>query len=357
MVTLRARLGRPARIAYLIDPRFAGGTSSAVAQELRVASRVARVSVHGIQSTIFQAQAISPQVEAALADLDLTMHWDNTEISADVVVVHNPLFLRGIGALGARIVARHLVVVAHENFLQPGDNEAFDIAHCLGVLDRATLAMRKSVAPISANNRCTVVQWWQSKGFPDWSVLPTDWFNICEFPLVQPTSAPADRRGRHSRPGFEKFPGVAAMDHCFPRHADANVLLGADTFITDGFHRPHWQMHAFKSMDVADYFDQIDFMVYFTSPSWRESFGRTLAEGIAAGKVVISDQSTASTFGGAVVAALPQEVDGIISDFVGNPAQYADHVRLAQGKLKAFSGMAFLRVLEGALAGPAESAA
>jgi hypothetical protein len=36
--------------------------------------------------------------------------------------------------------------------------------------------------------------------------MAEDWINICDFPFAPPTPAPRDRRGRHSRPGFEKFP-------------------------------------------------------------------------------------------------------------------------------------------------------
>ena len=52
-----------------------------------------------------------------------------------------------------RIVARKLVVVAHENFLRPGGEESFDVGKCLGQIDRAALALNKAIAPISPWNR------------------------------------------------------------------------------------------------------------------------------------------------------------------------------------------------------------
>ena len=85
----------------------------------------------------------------------------------------------------------------------------------------------------------------------------------------------------------------------------------------------------------------IDFMVYFTAPTLRESFGRVLAEGIAAGKVVISDPGTASIFEGAVVAANPQGVDKQIARFLSDPARYRLQVELAQTGLKVFSADRF----------------
>ncbi len=72
------------------------------------------------------------------------------------------------------------------------------------------------------------------------------------------------------------------------------------------------QFLPFRGIDVDEFFEAIDFVIYFTSPTWRESFGRVLAEAIAAGKIVISDEQTASSFGGAVISATPKEVDNVI---------------------------------------------
>jgi glycosyltransferase involved in cell wall biosynthesis len=98
-------------------------------------------------------------------------------------------------------------------------------------------------------------------------------------------------------------------------------------------------------------------MVYFTAPTSRESFGRVLAEGIAAGKVVITDPDTASIFGDAVVAARPDEVDAVVAAFVADPARYARHVARAQSRLAAFSAESFLRIHGPAAIPPAEAAA
>jgi hypothetical protein len=339
-------LSLPFRIAYVIDPRFSGGTSAAVAAELREVSRAGRIRVHAIRSGMFGAQPVSPLIEAALADAGLPLIWDAPEIAADLVILHNPLFLKRDRALNTRIIARHLVVVTHENLLRPGGVEGFDAGHCLAVIDRASLALRKSLAPISAQNRTTVAAWLAGRPTSGWGILAEDWPNICDFAPLAPTPAPADRRGRHSRPGFEKFPGPAEMDLCFPAHARSNVILGADTFLKDGTSRPHWRMLPYRSMPVSEFMTHLDFMVYFTSPRWRESFGRVLAEGVAAGKVVISDPATAATFQGSVIGAQPAEVDAIIAGFLQTPARYRDHVLQAQALLGAFSAREFRRMFD-----------
>jgi hypothetical protein len=100
-------------------------------------------------------------------------------------------------------------------------------------------------------------------------------------------------------------------------------------------------MLPFKALPLPDYFGMIDFLVYFTSATWRESFGRVIAEGIAAGKVVISDSATAKTFGGGAIAAAPHEVDSVTAKLVQEPTRYRDHVLQAQRGLEVFSQGAF----------------
>ena len=329
-------------IAYIIDPRFPGGTSSAVASELAVTTKLARVSVHAISSKMFKGRDVAPQLGAALNDLHLDLIWDAKSISADVVIWHNPSFLKFQQAVETKIVANHLILVAHENFLRPQQVEGFDVGKCLDQIDRASLALKKSIAPISPYNRSTIVDWFRQNPMSlKWPLLKDDWFNICEFERVAPVARPTDRRGRHSRPGFEKFPSLADMDACFPKQAQSNVILGADTYLSEGLRRAHWQMIPFRGMEVARFFEMIDFMVYFTSPTWRESFGRVLAEAVSAGKVVISDANTASVFDGAIVPGAPADVDRIIGEFIADPARYRAHVAQAQVRLKAFSATAF----------------
>ena len=334
-------------IAYVIDPRFAGGTSSAVARELRVLAAMGLpITVCAITSAMFHGSDIAPVLAETLEDIGCPLVWDPSVITADTVLLHNPAFLKFDTQFTPRILARQLIVITHENFLRPGGAEGFDVAHCLSLIDRRTLAQRKSLAPISAWNRHTVEGWRaQNPAHCHWSLQPEDWFNICDFDLVPPTPRPRDRRGRHSRAGYEKFPALADMDACFPASAQANVLLGTDTFLADRLHRPHWRMIPFRGMNVADFFDEIDFHVYFTTATWRESFGRVLAEALAAGKLVISDPDTARVYDGGVVGARPEQVDDLIAGFVQNPARYQEQVRRGQDVLRRFSSDHFGAVL------------
>lgn len=335
----------PARIAYAVDLRFPGGTSAAVAAELRAVTGMARVRVHPIQSRMFRDRPVSPRLAECLARLGIETAPPDETIRGDLVILHNPACLKFQSEAGFRIVARHLVVVTHENFLRPGDAPSFDVAGCLGQIDRASLCARKSLAPISAVNRASVETWARQNDLPaGWDLLPEDWFNICDAPMQPATARPRDRRGRHSRPGLEKFPSLRDLMRCFPAHAESNVILGADLLMKLPDLPAHWRLYPFGGLDLARYFEMIDFLPYFTSPLWRESYGRVLAEGVAAGKVVLSDPQTAAGFDGAVVATSPAGVDAIIARMIADPGLYRAQV-LAGQEIIARRGPAQFRAL------------
>ena len=339
------------QITYVIEPRFSGGTSAAVAAELRVAVELGQVVIHAITSTTFGAdQHVAPVLRQVIEELQIPLIWDAPRISADVAILHNPSFLKFQNALNARIFARDLIVVTHENFLRPGGEDGFDVAGCLAQIDAASLALRKTLAPISPYNRQTIESWLAaSRVARHWQVLDADWFNICPSEIRDPCDRPQDRRGRHSRPGFEKFPAIAALDRCFPAHSQCNVILGADALLDTGVLRAHWTLLPFNAISVNEFFGMIDFFVYFTAPTWQESFGRVIAEALAAGKVVLTDPGTGKPFGDAVLGCRPRDVDGLISDFIDDPARYHAQVAKAHAVLDRYSALNFKKVLSAVL--------
>jgi hypothetical protein len=342
------------RIAYILDPRFPGGTSSAVAAELDVIHQHGRIVLHAQSTAMFKGTTIAPQLYEVIQRLDIPVVWDAPEIAADIAILHNPSCLRFQDQLNTRVIAHHLIVVAHENFLRPGGAQAFDVRKCMRQIEVSALAVSRTLAPISDWNRQTIIDWTAAHGgLQGWSLLDADWFNICDFDLLAPASQPRDRRGRLSRPGLEKFPSREVLQTCFPPSAECNVILGADALIMEQDAPLHWQLLAFRSMPVDRFLGMIDFMVYFTAPSFRESFGRVMAEAVAAGKIVISDPDTARNFDGAVLGAAPADVDTIIAGYIAKPERYRADVQRAQSKLQSFSPQAFadriLPVLSGSV--------
>jgi len=351
-------MSRRPSLALVLDPRFSGGTSSAVAREIAALSPVFDLQVAFIGSRMFgNGRSVHPGIAKALELAGVDATWDPPLVRAETAVFHNPSFLKYDDALRTRFNCTRAVVVAHENFLRPDGTEGFDVGKTLGLIAARLPPCPKVIAPVSPCNRRTVTAWLAGAGAGSalWDIAPVDWFNICDFVAVPPTATPRDRRGRVSRAGFEKFPDMAAMKLHFPASAEHCAILGADTFLLPGANPPaHWRLLPFGSADVSEFLATIDFFVYFTHPNWRESFGRVLAEAIAAGKVVITDRGTARTFGKSVIASDGHDLDRIIAGFVTAPRRYQTFVRAAQRRLSEYSSDAFRRVVCGYLQAEAQ---
>lgn len=287
---------------------------------------------------MFGERPVHSEIARALEDTGLDLLPEPPVVRADAIVLHNPSALRFADVLRPRLSAARVIVVTHENFLRPGDREGFDVGHCLGLVAARVSGGRQVLAPVSAANRRTVARWLGARPAAGWALAEDDWPNILDLPFAAPTARPRDRRGRHSRPGFEKFPGLAALEAQFPAHAERCAILGADTLLADRETLPgHWELLPFGAMPVAEFLGGIDVLVYFTNPLWRESFGRAIAEAIAAGKLVVTDPETAASFGPGVLGAADcgtgGDVDAIIAAHVADPGRYGAAVRRAQADL------------------------
>jgi hypothetical protein len=325
---------RRPRVALLVEPRFPGGTGSAVADEIRALAPVADLAVHGLSTRMFGERPVNPLLAAALEDVGHPLLPVPPVVRADTVVLHNPACLKNDEALVPRLSAARVVVVTHENFLRPGGGESFDVGHCLGLLSGRLAGAERLLAPVSGPNRATVAAWLAARPRSGWRLADGDWPNLCAAPFLQPPEAPRDRRGRHSRPGLEKFPGADALRQMFPPHAERCAILGADLLLREREALPrHWELLPFGAMPVGAFLEGIDFFVYFTNPLWRESFGRAIAEAIAAGRLVVTDPATAEPFGPGVIAAEPAGVDAVVAAHIAEPARYAESVRQAQQHL------------------------
>lgn len=291
-----------------------------------------------------------PHVDLArtCATLGIEIELGRKVISDDVIIYHNPSFLKFEKGPLPRLMCDHAIIVNHDNLLTPQGLENFDVSQCLALLDQALLCRRKTMVAVSPYNLDTINRW-MADNDADFEVSPIFWPNIIDLPLLEPNQAPSDRRGRHSRTGPEKFPPDSDMQQLFPPHAIYNGILGGDIFLGDDV-PAHWNVHGFRSIGVDQFLSMIDFFVYFTHPGLRESFGRVIAEAISAGKLVITDPATARNFGAGVIGCEVGQVNEIIQKFVAEPQSYVKQVKQAQSDLEAFSAARFLenaqRVME-----------
>ena len=334
------------RLALVLDPRFTGGTSAWAAADIRALAPFVRLSVVAIETAMFKGRRVHPAIEEAVEDLGIVLSWNPPVVHADTIVFYNPSCLRFDNRSTVRFSCARAFVVTLENFLRPNGSEGHDVAACLNILEASLVCRARYLAPVSPHNRRTVEDF-IARERREWALTPTNWLAVFDPVLTPPTRKPRDRRGRHSRPGLEKFPPLDTMLAHFPAHAERCAILGGDGYLLD---QPpdlaHWELLRFGEVTVADFLSGIDFFVYFTNPLWRESFGRVIVEAIAAGKVVITDPGTAATFGDAVVASDGEDVDRIIRGFIADPRSYVSFVEAAQERLAQFKPAAFVEGLK-----------
>lgn len=333
------------RLSLVIDPRFSGGTSSAVARELYALAGHVSLRVYALETAMFRGRSVNPVLQSALDTLGLELEWNPKVIQSTFVAFHNPSCLKFNRELDLKIICDSAYVVTHENFLRPDGTLGFDVDLCLGLLDKALLCRHQILAPVSQYNAAVIENWMlhhPAVSHP-WQLAELHWFNICDFTARAPNPSPQDHRGRHSRAGFEKFPPLDVMYRHFPAHAKRCTILGGDSLLLDRESIPdHWTVIPFGTMPVDAFLNEIDFFIYFTHPQLRESFGRVIAEAIAAGKVVITDCGTAATFGAAVIGSDGSDIDDIITNFIEHPAEYENFVAKAQESLVRFQPATFI---------------
>jgi len=264
------------------------------------------VRVAALRTRMFADRPLHIELARTCADLGIEIELDLKTIADDVIVFHNPSFLKFETGDLPRLMCDFALIVNHENLLTPQGLEGFDVGHCLGLLDEALLCRQAQMAAVSPYNRSTIENWQATQDNP-WQIAPALWPNIIDLPRANPNARPQDRRGRHSRVGAA-----------------------------------YWHIHKFRSLSVDRFLSMIDFFVYFTHPALQESFGRVLAEAIAAGKMVITDPATAQTFGPGVMGCSIEQVDGIIQSHIADPKAYVECVRQAQAGLDAFAPAQFL---------------
>ena len=132
-------------VAYLIEPRFPGGTTSAVCEELKeVAKNTRHIKVFFYDSKMFTGREISAKITQVLEELGIVPEWCPAQISADFVIIHNPSFLKFEERVRFKIISKKIYVVTHENFLLPTGRLSYDILSTLNAVNQNSTAIEKN---------------------------------------------------------------------------------------------------------------------------------------------------------------------------------------------------------------------
>ena len=321
-------------IAVLTSDRFPGGTSTALATEIPSLIKAGLKTLYSPGLNMFRGLPANPHLANVAKRLDIEICSEFQVISARTVILHNPLIFKFDQAVDFRIVCENFICVMHENLTYPNGMDRFEYERILTLLDNIVECRTFIIAPISGVSRSFIPP------LPsEFEVAQLDWNNIVDGEMVAPKTEPEDRRGRHSRPGMEKWPSIADLRFCFA--AGESFILGADYIRNHDHGLQNATFYNYGELPVDKFLSKFDFFVYFHSSSWRESFGRVISEAICAGKVVITHEYLRKTFGDSCLYASPEEVDGIIETHVSNPASFIEQVTQSQAAMTQFSRESF----------------
>jgi hypothetical protein len=309
------------------DFRFPGGTSGAVAHELRALRSTSHtVGLYHVSSAYLGSKPFTwhQEIVAEIERGAVPVVPEGTAAEASVIFVHSPWILRKMVPTHLRAPLR--ILVAHHPPVDARGRLYYDPR----VVERsARSAFGGSLvwAPISPVCRDA----FDAAGliFPR---LRMDWTNLLfvdDWGAARPGLLGARPIiGRHSRPRNEKWPATRdALFQVFPDGGDIQVkLMGLSNKMKELIGAPpiNWQTMETNEIPVRDFLSAIDFFVYFHHPDWVEAYGRTVAEAAAAGCVVILPDYLKRTFGDAGLYCEPAEALDLVRSTAADRERFAE---------------------------------
>jgi hypothetical protein len=308
------------------DFRFPGGTSAAIAHELRaLRSTNYLVGLYHIDSAYLSAKRI-PWHHDILAEVNrggLDVLAQGAAAEARVIFVHSPWILPHISPTRLRAPIR--ILVAHH---APVDRRGRLYYDPRAIQRHAAKAFGGGFvwAPISPV--CRDAFDLAGVTFPrlriDWTnvIFVADWGAaraglIGDKPVI----------GRHSQPRAVKWPATReTLFQAYPNGGDVQVhLMGLAENIKSmiGSCPPNWTILETNEIPVRQFLSTIDFFVYFHHPDLLEAYGRTVAEAAAAGCIPILPHYLRRTFDDAGLYCSPGEAMELVRSVAVDRERFA----------------------------------
>lgn len=310
-----------------LDPRFPGGTSTAIMRELE-ALRSAKLSlaIVRVNAPVFRSdQPDHPGLAARIAEANLPILRPGETASCDLLVAHNPMaFELGLPPQ-PRIAARRRIVIAHHVPVDGLDDLFYDPVRVQRRLSEAFGGDFQWV-PISEGCRHNLMGCGAPVPVVDrlWPPLVdvSQWGRPRDG-LLGPTPV----IGRHSRPDRLKWPSrVDDLRAMFPETSDLWVrLLGYEGAIARevGPTPSNWEVLPFGVEPVDRFLAGLDFFVYQHHDRFIETFGLTIAEAMASGAVAILTPNLRINFADAALFTEPTEMPALVRRLAADPATFA----------------------------------
>ncbi|MEO1016461.1 MAG: glycosyltransferase [Pseudomonadota bacterium] len=318
-------------ILVIADCRFPGGTSTAVATEIRIQAAAGyRTGLIAIKGPVLKApHRIHPEIRGLIDHGACRLLSPDGTYSAALTIIHHPqLFTHPPQTPLKLATALALLIVHHPPFDAAG--EPFYETSPIDANLRLAFGQNVLWAPVGP-----VVREQLEKITPAIPLLERDWHNLLDFDQwVGARTKPLGGHpviGRHARPDPLKWPeDRPAVLEVYPDDPAIDVrILGGGAFL-DQLIDPqpgNWTVLPFGAEDVSEFLADIDFFVFFHHPRWVEAFGRAILEALAAGCVVVLPPHFEPLFGEAACYAEPGDVVPLIQELHGDPQAFAAHSR------------------------------
>jgi len=309
-------------IVTIGDFRFPGGTSTAVAEELRAQAAAGyRTGLIQLKGPVLRyPHPIHPAVRACMEEGGVDLLDPDVPVAAGLVIAHHPQLFTHPPRRGLDIDADlRLLAVHHPPF--DGMGEPFYDAAAIARNAGALLGGEVVWAPIGPRVR-------EQLEFlePAPRLLDHDWHNVLDpGPWAVPRAGVIGSRpviGRHSRPDPLKWPDERArILEVYPDDPAFEVrILGGGPYLRElvGPYPRNWRVWPFNAMEAPDFLAGIEFFVYFHHSRWVEAFGRTVLEAMASGAVCILPPAFRDLFGEGALYAEPAGVRGLVQRLHGD---------------------------------------
>ncbi|HLT02164.1 MAG TPA: hypothetical protein VK001_08285, partial [Geminicoccaceae bacterium] len=311
--------GRPYYdIVAVGDFRFPGGTSTAVAEELRAQAAAGyRTGLLQLKGPVLKyPHAIHPQIRACLEAGAADLLDPATAVAAALVVAHHPAVFTHLPRRAIRVDAETRLLIVHHPPLDGHGEANYDWA----AIHRHAEAMLGGTVLWAPTGPAVRGQFAALDDAPP--LFARDWHGVIEpRPWRVARKGPLESRpviGRHSRPDALKWPDDRAT--ALMAYPDDPIfvvrILGGGPFLRElvGSYPPNWQVWPFNAMPPERFLATVDFFVYFHHSRWVEAFGRTVIEAMASGAVAVLPRHFEALFGEGAIYAAPHEVRACVRE-------------------------------------------
>ena len=321
----------PYDIVAIGDFRFPGGTSTAVAEELRAQAAAGyRTGLIQLKGPILKyPHGIHPQIRACLDGGLADLLDPDAPITTRLVLAHHPSLFTHLPRRALRIETEARLLIVHHPPLDGLGQSNYDWTlihrHAEAVLGGEVLW-----APIGPAVRN------QFAALDDPPPLfQLDWYGVIDPPAWQaPRKGPLEVHpiiGRHSRPDVLKWPDdPATILAAYPDDPSFIVrILGGGAFLRElvSVYPRNWQVWPFNAMAPEHFLRTVDFFVYFHHCAWVEAFGRIIIEAMASGAVAVLPRHFEALFGEGAIYAEPQEVRACVRELHADRQAFLRHSR------------------------------